>query len=80
MDKVKQQEIYRNLWEQHKDGVTTDDEGTYVDLKNFNIADHGLSTEETGAPGKETFSSTDNRKDGYSLRRHQGGFRLFKGI
>lgn len=80
MDEAKKQEIYKKLWEKHESEAVTDDEGTYVNLKNFNIADHGLTMEDTRVPGNQTFSTTKNQERGYSLRRHGNNFRLFKSM
>ena len=80
MDEAKKQEIYQKLWEKHKHDAVTDDEGTYVNLKNFSIADHGLTMEDTRVPGNQTFSTTKNQERGYSLRGNGGYFRLFKSM
>lgn len=80
MDDAKKQEVYQKLWDKHQDKAVTDDEGTYVNLENFNLADHDLSMEDTRVPGNQTLSSTKNQKRGFSLRQSGGGFRLFKGM
>ena len=80
MNDAEKQEIYRKLWEKHQHDAVTDDEGTYVNLKNFNIADHGLSMEDTRVPGNQTLSTNTHHEGGYSLRSNGGGFRLFKGM
>jgi hypothetical protein len=80
MDEAKKQEIYKKLWEKHENEAVKDNEGTYVNLKNFNIADHGLTMEDTRVPGNQTFSTTKNQERGYSLRRHGNNFRLFKSM
>lgn len=67
------------LWEQRKADAITDDEGTYVNLTNFRLADHGLTMEDTRVPGNLSLSTTKNRKAGYFLHGGPGGkFRLFK--
>jgi len=80
MDESQKQKLYQKLCDQHKDEAVTDDEGTYVNLKNFNIADHGLTMEDTRVPGNQTFSTTKNQERGYRLRASGKGFRLFKSM
>jgi len=80
MDESKKQELYQKLWDQHKDEAVTDDEGTYVNLKNFNIADHGLTMEDTKVLGNQTFSNAKNQERGYRLQSSGDNFRLFKGL
>ncbi len=80
--KLRRNKKYPNdeLWEKHKANMVKDDEGTYVNLKNFNLADHDLTMEDTRVPGNQSLSTTKNRKEGYFLQSSPGGrFRLFKG-
>ena len=80
MDNDKTQKTLSGLWEKHKHQAVTDDEGTYVNLENFNIADHDLTMEDTRVPGNQSLSTTKNRREGYFLSGGTGGkFRLFKG-
>lgn len=73
------QKILEKLWEKHHKDAVTDDEGTYVNLTNFNLADHGLTMEDTRVPGNMSLSSTKNHKAGYFLQGSPGGrYRLFK--
>ena len=81
MSHEKTQKTLSDLWEKHKHQAVTDDEGTYVNLENFNMADHGLRTEDMRVPGNQSLSSTNNRSEGYFLSGDGigGKFRLFKG-
>lgn len=73
------QKVFGELWEKHKADSATDEEGTYVNLTNFRLADHGLSMEDTRVPGNLSLSTTKNRKAGFFLRGYPGGkFRLYK--
>lgn len=75
------QRVLSELWEKHKADAVTDEEGTYVNLKNFRLADHNLSMEDTRVPGNMSFSTTKNRKEGYFLRGYPGGkYRLFRSL
>lgn len=80
MDDSQKQELYQKLWEKHKHEAITDEEGTYVNLKNFNIADHGLTMEDTRVPGNQTFSTTKNQERGYRLTGSGNNYRLFKSM
>ena len=79
MDNEKQKTL-SGLWEKHKHQAVTDDEGTYVNLKNFNMADHGLSEQDMRTPGNQTLSGTKHHNDEYFLSGDGigGGFRLFR--
>ena len=80
MDTDKKQKTLSDLWDKHKHQAVTDDEGTYVNLENFNIADHGLSMEDMRTPGNQTLSSTEHRDEKYFLSgdKVSGNFRLFR--
>ena len=80
MDNGKTQKTLSDLWEKHQHRAVTDDEGTYVNLENFNIADHGLSMEDMRTPGNQTLSTTKHRDEGYFMSGDGigGKFRLFK--
>lgn len=74
------QKVLEELWEKHKHNAVTDDEGTYVNLENFSIGDHGLDTEDSRVPGNLSLSGTKSNERRYFLRSRGGRFRLFKGM
>lgn len=76
----KTQKTLADLWEKHKHKAVTDDEGTYVNLENFSIADHGLSEQDMRTPGNQSFSSTKHKEEGYFLSGDGigGKFRLHR--
>lgn len=78
-DNARKQKVMSDLWEKHKHKAITGDDGTYIDLDNFNIGDHGLSMEDMRTPGNQSLSSTKNRDSGYFMRSTGGRFQLFKG-
>jgi hypothetical protein len=76
---AKNQKTYSDLWEKHKHNAVTDDEGTYVNLENFNIGDHGLSMEDMRTPGNQSLSGTNNQsEEGYFMSGSGSKFRLFR--
>lgn len=75
---TKTQKTLSDLWEKHQHSAVTDDEGTYVNLENFNIGDYGLSMEDMRTPGNQSLSGTNNREERYFMSGSNNKFRLFR--